>query len=286
MRIRFLNNYTLARDRCARGVLPRHHLWATDYLEARGHQLCSGRADVVYVANEQQARLHAVARRARLSPPLVVVFHHPRHNRRSGLWIRGIDTCICLSEHTRQVVERLGGRAIRAWWGPDLSYDYTPISSEYVVSVGKTARDHRTLLAALDVPAVVYLREPMPHHPAVTTRIIGPAGHFDYSRVIEDLKRASVVAIPLAGPGLVGLTELIDALALGKPVVMTRNPHFAPEEVGCGLSVAPGDVAGWRKAIASVTPEMGRRGRAFAEANDYQAFCVKVAGVIESLGRR
>ncbi len=285
MRIRFLNNYPLARDRCARGVLPRHHLWATDHLESLGHQLCDTRPDVVYVANEQQARLHALSRRAGFSPPLAVVFHHPRQSRGSGLWIRGIDTCLCLSEHTRQVVERQGGRAVSAWWGPDLTYDYTPISSEYVVSVGKNARDHATLLAALDVPAVVYLREPMPHHPAVTTKIIGPVGHLDYGRVIEDLKRASVVAIPLAGSGLAGFTELIDALALGKPIVMTRNVHFSPEAVGCGLSVPPGDVAGWRVALAAVTPEMGRRGRAFAERNDYRAFCVKVAEAVEALAR-
>ena len=151
---------------------------------------------------------------------------------------------------------------------------------------GGAARDHRTLLEALDVPAIVYLREPMPHHPRVTTKIIGPVGHLDYSQVIQDLKRASVVAIPLAGTGLVGFTELLDALALGKPIVMTRNEHFSPEEVGCGVSVAPGDVAGWRRALASVTPEMGGRARAFAEAHDYRAFCAKVGEIIETAGRR
>jgi hypothetical protein len=286
MRIRFLNNYPLARDRCERGLLPRHHLWATDHLEARGHRLVDGRADLVYVGNEQQARLLALRRRAGLLPPLVVVFHHPRLHARSHLWIRGIDACLCLSEHTRQAVERQGGRAIHAWWGPDLTYDYAPISEEHVASVGKNARDHATLLAALDVPAVVYLHEELPHHPAVTTRVVGSEWHLDYSTVIRDLKRARVVAIPLAEPGLAGLTELNDALALGKPVVMTRNPHFSPEEIGCGLSVAPGDVAGWRAALAAVTPEMGRRGRAFAEAHDYRAFSARVAEVVESLGPR
>jgi glycosyltransferase involved in cell wall biosynthesis len=285
MRIKFLNNYPLARERCAQGLLPRHHLWATDYLEERGHVLGDDRPEVVYVANELQARPYALARRARLGAPLVTVFHHPRIRSRSGLWIKGIDTSICLSEHTRQSVERLGGRAVRVWWGPDLSYDYTPTSSEFVVSAGKSGRDHQTLLRALDVPAVVYLREPLPHHPSVTTKIIGPVEHVEHRRVIEDLKRASVVAIPLAGTALVGFTELIDALALGKPVVMTRNVHFSPEEIGCGLSVAPGDVAGWREALASVTPEMGKRGRAFVEANDYRAFCARVAEIIESVGR-
>ena len=286
MRIQFLNNYALARDRCARGLLPRHHLWATDYLEERGHHFSADKPNVVYIANEQQARPYALARRVGFMPPLAAVFHHPRSHPWSQLWIRGIDTCIGLSEYTCRTVERQGGRAVRAWWGPDLRYDYTPISSDYVVSAGKSGRDHRTLLAALDVPAVVYLREPMAHHPRVTTKIIGRMGHFDFGEVIRDLKRASVVAIPFAGPGLTGFTELIDALALGKPVVMTKNAHFSPEEVGCGLSVAPGDVAGWRTALASATPEMGKRGRAFAEANDYRAFCAKVAEVIEGVGAR
>jgi glycosyltransferase involved in cell wall biosynthesis len=48
------------------------------------------------------------------------------------------------------------------------------------------------------------------------------------------------------------MSEICDAIALGKPLVVTRSKHlgFDVEEVGCGFFVAAGDVAGWATALA------------------------------------
>ena len=72
----------------------------------------------------------------------------------------------------------------------------------------------------------------------------------------------------------VGLTTLVEALALGKPVICSRNPNFPidVELMGCGISVPYGDVEGWVRAIEAMLSrpdkarEMGRRGRELAES--------------------
>ena len=100
---------------------------------------------------------------------------------------------------------------------------------------------------------------------------------------MDDLRDAAVVAIPIANTDtVVGLTELNDALALGKPVVMTKNEFIDVdiEAIGCGISVAPGDTEGWRRALDSLMGNpsrrraMGRAGREFAVREwNYELFC-------------
>jgi glycosyltransferase involved in cell wall biosynthesis len=101
--------------------------------------------------------------------------------------------------------------------------------------------------------------------------------------VIEQLRAASVVAIPIADPDrLTGLSELNDALALGKPIVITCSPYtpIDVDEIGCGIVVDAQDEAGWREAIATLAHDddlrtaMGARARAFAEREwNYERFC-------------
>ena len=60
------------------------------------------------------------------------------------------------------------------------------------------------------------------------------------------------MAIPLfLGKSLSGLTSLMDALGMGKPVIMTKHPliDIDIEAQGIGKWVEPGDVKGWRDAI-------------------------------------
>jgi glycosyltransferase involved in cell wall biosynthesis len=66
--------------------------------------------------------------------------------------------------------------------------------------------------------------------------------------------------------------RLKDALAMGKPVVITKSPHIDVdvEAIGCGFTVALGDVDGWTDALEklrdpAVATAAGSRGRAWAE---------------------
>ena len=74
-------------------------------------------------------------------------------------------------------------------------------------------------------------------------------------------------------PYTVGLTTLVEALALGIPVICSRNPNFEmdidKEEIG--ITVAYNDVEGWINAIRRIAghPEeaqkMGANARKLAE---------------------
>jgi glycosyltransferase involved in cell wall biosynthesis len=302
---------TLIRHLCGAGEFPRHHLWGADYLEQAGYGVEYGffggyrrsltrlswalggrfgdveqqaamlrRTDantVIYGGEASLLRGLSTLRRAGLKLPLVAVAHGG-----GGEWIRGLDVAICLTTKARDHLTSRYGRdpalTPLATWGPDLGFaSYSSTGEDVVVSAGKTDRDVDTLLRALegiDVPARIYADRPAGGRGVVEIVQAAAGPPLPYADVLNDLRRASIVAIPLEpGQRAVGLTEINDALALGKPIVMTRTDaiDFDPEQVGCGLSVDPHDVAGWREALrrladdAALRAEMGRRGRAFAE---------------------
>ena len=95
-----------------------------------------------------------------------------------------------------------------------------------------------------------------------------------YGKLAQTVAQAQCVCICcLPSNYTVGLTTLMEALALGLPVIATENPAFPfdVEVEGVGLSVASGDIEGWAKAMKWMMahPEeahqMGLRGRALAE---------------------
>jgi glycosyltransferase involved in cell wall biosynthesis len=298
-RVLFTHRYSMAyiRRLHAEGAYPSHHLWGADALERAGFDVeygflgrhrraltalswrlgnrlgdieeqaaalrRAGPGTVLYAGEATLVRGLARIRRM----PLVAVVHAA-----PGSWAARLDIAICLSSRTREdLIDRYGrdpDRTPLAAWGPDLDFGgYTGATDEgVIVSAGKTERDTATLAraaASLGLPA----------------RIYGPDGAADYGSVLDDLRRASIVAIPLARTDrLLGLSEVNDALALGKPLVMTRSPaiDFDPSAIGCGIAVEPYDEAGWREALGRLAsdPELraalGRRGREFAE-NGYNA---------------
>jgi glycosyltransferase involved in cell wall biosynthesis len=163
-------------------------------------------------------------------------------------------------------------------WGPQLDYShYHSHGERFVVSTGKSHRDLATLTTAavaVGVPTLVYAPpdRDIPTQPGLTVRrfdsVLTPP------TVLDDLAQASVVAIPMETVDrMVGLTELNDALGLGKPIVMTRSPHIDVdvEKIGCGFAVELGDVNGWRVALSRLNEDselrrvMGERARTFAE---------------------
>ena len=71
----------------------------------------------------------------------------------------------------------------------------------------------------------------------------------------------------------VGLTTVVEAMALGLPILCTRNPQMPMdlEAEGCGIYLEPYDTEGWERAIRYIydhpeeAKEMGRKGRLLAE---------------------
>ncbi len=90
-------------------------------------------------------------------------------------------------------------------------------------------------------------------------------GYMKYPELLEIYAKARVLAIPLLlGVSLSGLTSLMDALGMGKPVIMTKHPliDLDIEAEGIGKWVSPGDVNGWKDAIQ------------FFEDNEDEAFAM------------
>lgn len=273
--------------------------------------------DALYCADQIGLAGLAIARSVLPATRLISVVHHPIGHAARRRALARHDALVCLSPATQAELERAlprrGPRIVHLPWGPDLSSPlYRPRGdSNGVVSAGKSNRDLPTLagaLARIGAPAVVYdLERRLPAAPASAAsavRVVHPGasdgvdpnspGGYLPARAISDTAAASIVAIPVLDPGrLTGLTEAVDALALGKPIIATRSPYFPfdIEAVGCGIWVEPGDVDGWTRALrrllgdARARSELGAAGRRFAEREwNYEAFCRGLSELIERSG--
>jgi glycosyltransferase involved in cell wall biosynthesis len=302
----------LARDGWLAGHYPAHHLWGAEHVAAAGHEVVLAehrgtRLDRVfakkgYVLGDAFDQWQ-VMRRWRDAPvglsayssglvglarmrglgawpwPVVTTVHPglPRPREMSAL--RHHDAVITISRRLRDsLIAQYGRTSANTFylpWGPDLKFPgYAATGDdEFVISSGKSARDVDTFVRALDgagIPAKVRAGlTPLP--PSVEPL---PEAHF--AHFIPVMARASVVCIPLASTRAgYGLTELNDALALGKPIIATKNDFLEPdvERVGCGITVKAGDVAGWREAMSTLMADsslrrtMGEAGRQYAETH-------------------
>jgi glycosyltransferase involved in cell wall biosynthesis len=194
---------------------------------------------------------------------------------------------------TEKAAETLASNGLRdtifAPWGPDLSfkgYESVPPDQFRLVALGRTARDLDTLISAIGLENVDSILEvpsgtALPPGAVSLGDLASASGYTkfeegSYLRPGVAFRQASVFAVPLhqgfGGP--VGLTEANDALALGRPIIMTRTQGlgFDIEKEGMGIWVDPRDVEGWRNAIRLLRDDIGLRrqmgvnARRFAES--------------------
>lgn len=239
---------------------------------------------------------------------------NPLREMLSRLFYRGIDGMFFFCQ--RHVDESLHSSKAPAsklhlvHWGADLAfYDLlrshcpaVPMTTPRFISTGKENRDVDTLLRAFARTG---------HH--LDVYIAGECGNINYRNIIGALPQtanidvhftegviphrlAQIVAactcvvIPcLDFPYTVGLTTLVEAMALGLPLITSRNGYF-PMDIdaeGIGITVPYGDVQGWVDAVDYMAnhPEeakaMGRRARLLAErVYNMEAFGREIAEVI------
>ncbi len=268
--------------------------------------------DVLYCADQSGLAGLALARRVLPPVRLISVVHHPVHNPLRQRAAARHDALICLSARlSAELRHDLGDASttiVHLPWGPDLSCALYAADGERngVVSAGKSNRDLLTISAALKrtgARAVVYdLERQIDAPPNPEVRLVRAGGtegsdpdapgQYLATTVISDIAAAAIVAVPVLDAGrLTGLTEVVDALALGKPILATRSPYFPfdIEAVGCGIWIDPADVDGWCRAIAMLMAddntrlEMGAAGRRFAEREwNYQQFCDGLLTLVEA----
>jgi glycosyltransferase involved in cell wall biosynthesis len=251
--------------------------------------------DLVYCPSQIAAQSIGYLRTAEMfHRPIVWIFHHPLdRGRLSGVrrplmraLLHGLDAYPALSPRLADELADLGGRPSRTgWlrWGPDPNW-YRPTAElgRGIIVAGNTRRDFETLARAGSQTGVpTWIVGPAPSR---LQRVSAPNVRFinawlPLTEVVELYKQARVLAIPLrvGWPWpLNGLQGLMDALGLGKPVIVTRNPwiDIDVERLGIGIWVEPGDVDGWIEAIRylddrpEVAREMGKRARALVDSGE------------------
>lgn len=258
-----------------------------------------------------------------------IVTPHSRLRELGGrLFYRGFDRLIFFSQKlvddSLHSPKARPGRLVVGHWGADLDF-YDRVKAEVsngnassatesesnrpftFIATGKEQRDQPTLIEAFNRsrrrlrlyiginpdPSV-----PNPNldavrhcHPAKNIDVVKICGLLPYE-IARDVAQADCVAICCHRTRYTaGLTTVVEALALGLPVICSRNPQIPVDfdRERCGISVAYGDVEGWQRAIdfMATHPDearaMGRRGRQLAETMFNDERCAReVAATIKS----
>lgn len=256
-------------------------------------------ADLIYAPCQTQTHFLSYLRAlGLLRVPIVCIAHHPLFRGRLaqirspsiGLMVRGTDAFPSLSLKVAEEVNKVAHSSLKSQllnWGPQTSF--YPKNSDLghgVVAAGRTGRDFVTFgLAAsqtkIDAHIICLESAICPsfdlfeNNIKITTRPdIAP---MKYPELLQIYQNARVIAIPMvAGLSLCGLTSLVDALGMGKPVIMTRNSliDIDIEREGIGKWVEPGDIEGWKNALRFFENEdnepevlaMGQKARNLVEA--------------------
>ncbi len=224
-------------------------------------------------------------------PKVVGIVHDAGSTRYAHFLARYLDGALCLNRQTATALSDAGLEVVEVGeWGPDLAFpgyaQHGSVTDELSIGAfGRTGRDFDTLLRAiarLEVRACVNAppSTALPPTAVSLADVAGRTGVSDfvgtsYDRPIAGWRETSVIAIPLQpgldGVGPVGLTEANDALALGRPLVMTRSDKydFDIEALGIGMWVDPGSVDGWCRALGELRDDPGRRTEMGASARRF-----------------
>jgi glycosyltransferase involved in cell wall biosynthesis len=257
---------------------------------------CRKHYDVLYATHtrgiEPIILLHAMG----LYRKRIVVWHHQpivkaKNSLREALarlFYRGMDHMIFFSEKLMQDSLRSKKanptRMSMVHWGADLAfYDSLPHPKKRksFISTGKELRDYKTLTEAFNhtgQPLTLYtakeqkeafrnleVKDNIDLH--FGTRLMP----YELSLLVAQSQCVCICCQP--SNYTVGLTTVVEAMALGIPILCTRNPQMPMdlEAEGCGIYMEPYDTAGWERAIQYIishpeeAKEMGRKGRLLAE---------------------
>jgi len=176
-------------------------------------------------------------------------------------------------------------------WGVDLPfYENIEAKGSYdFVSTGMENRDFATLIEAFkdsDANLSLYVPEAQKGNeifkgietspePNITLSYVHQTDETikELAAVVRASRAVVVPVLPLALNYCVGHTSIVEAMALGRPLIVTDNPYHPVdvEKEGVGVKYTAGDAASLRKAVEYIqqhpeeAEEMGRKGRILAE---------------------
>lgn len=254
--------------------------------------------DIAYVASGRLFWLHLLRALGIFQPRIVRWVYIPR--KRFPWWTlrelnlplfnRGTDLLLCLTHCAAEAYrnEMPWLRVTQLDWGADLKQFYPgPRDGGFFFACGKTNRDYSPVLhVAASIAAPIHL---VVHSAYLEGQAIAPNVHIgngspdgmtdrgiSYPELLSGyFHRALALLIPLkpSQDDTAGMTNLLEAMACGLPVIMTRSGALDLNlvEAGVGLYVEPGDDNGWHKACNWILEHpdqaraMGDRGRNLVE---------------------
>lgn len=159
-----------------------------------------------------------------------------------------------------------------------------PVKPDQICSAGLEWRDYPTLIEAVasmpDLTLKLAAASPWSKQEDQTAgRTLPPnvdARRYDYYALRALYAESSFVVVPLRETDFqAGVTTILEAMAMGKAVIATRTTGQTDviTDGENGLTVAPGDVEGWQRAIsrlrsdAPLRERLGRNARRWVEEN-------------------
>lgn len=251
------------------------------------------------------------ARRLRL--PHVVIGHHLDSPKKRPLFRHGgagtgMDRILVHSERQREVAIRLGIAPERVFvlpyavdtdfWEP--CAERTPGARPIVGTAGIEHRDYATLVDAMQgLPAQLVVSIGSTHSPTSRARLpqrwphAAEVSFAPPSRLRLRHADATVVVVPIVETEFpAGITSILEAMAMAKPVVVSRTRGLGSlvRDGETGLVVPPGDPAAMHRAVRRLLDDhrlrhrLGMRARAFAVAEaGVDRFAARIADHLDEL---
>lgn len=214
----------------------------------------------------------------------IVVWHHnpiedePKKflsRLRRKLFFRGCDAFLFFTKTLRGLSLNKGCPSDKMFvvdWGPDMEYfdnirlKYSTCKGNYLMS-GSDSRDFESAIDAFSKESAISFDVYPPSDKLyekyrsrydniqVFKLEHNNVGYEKVAKATADCKAVIIITKPLRGRKLPsGLTSICEAVALGKPCIITDNPYFSDEMRHAGFAkfVKVGDVEGIRKAIVEL----------------------------------
>ncbi len=267
---------------------------------------CKEKYDILYGTSFRGMELIIFLRACRIYRKPIAVWHHTAittstnklWNSISRLFYKGIDKMFFFSSKHIEISLATGKAPANSLklihWGADMQFynrlteKYATTAPEnYFITTGKENRDFTTLMPALaensNCLTYIYTNrffnqlnykgiiDQYAYLPKLKVNYV--QGILPYDLAIQVTNSYAVLICCLSYPYTVGLTTLVEALALGKPLIASRNPYFEMdiEKEGAGIYVDYNDTEGWTKAInylhnnPDIAAKMGENARRLAK---------------------
>ena len=225
-----------------------------------------------------------------LRKPIIILVHFELFGKPNSNWLKrfvarklivSYDFIIFLSTRMKAAlntnysidVEHARRQFALSTWGVDFTFyeryrtKHSPAERRLIVTAGNSARDFDLvvrLAKRIDFQFKIYCKpESYPSsYCGLSNNVQVLSGSFPFDEICKDHDNARIVLIPLKSgfEGTTGLTSLLDALAIGRPVIMTTNRNididFQEENIGVSLDTNDEDL--WVTAIASLLHDFER----------------------------